>query len=95
LSIDGYDAEFDLFFKGIALMVRRAWLCETAPFWFGSIKCKDAIFAHRSWIKKYLNNWLDFFIKLVSLLKYKGALWFGGPVSFRGKFHLSKWHPAA
>jgi hypothetical protein len=42
-----------------------------ALFWIPSTRCDDAIFEHLWGNKKYLNNVLDFLIKLVSLFVLK------------------------
>jgi hypothetical protein len=73
LSIDGYSADFHSFFNGIVLLQRRARLCEMALVLIRFISFDDAIVAHLCEEKKYLNNGLDFFIKLVSVLLSKMA----------------------
>ena len=71
MSIDGYGADFQLFLNGIALLRRWARLYDNDLVLIRLDSCDDAIFAHLCGIKKYLNNGLDFFIKLVSVLLLK------------------------
>lgn len=71
MSIDGYGAEFHLFLNRIALPQRRARLYDNALVLIRLIGCDEAIFAVPGRIKKFLNNGLDFFIKLVTVLLLK------------------------
>ena len=95
MSIDGYGAEFHSFLDGMALMLRRARLCEMAPLLIRHISSDDAIFAHLWENKKYFNNGLDFFIKLVSLLTLKrcALVWRAGFI--QGKVPFVKVAPCS
>jgi hypothetical protein len=56
LSIDGYGTEFNPFLDRMALMLRRARLCEMAPLLIRHISSDDAAFAHL-WGKKIFEQW--------------------------------------
>ena len=71
MSIDGYGVEFHSFLDEIALMLQPARLCGMALVLIWYTGCDHTIFAHLCRLKKYLNNRLDFFIKLVSVLLLK------------------------
>ena len=82
MSIDGYGVDFHSFLDEIALMLQPARLCGMALVLIWYTGCDHTIFAHLCRLKKYLNNRLDFFIKLVSLFVLKKVR-----TGIAGRFH--------
>lgn len=88
MSIDGYITEFNVFLGGIPLF-KPSDTALSNHFVFDTVSDGgDVVFFLLYGIKKYLNNWLDFFIKLVRLFTIKRRVlnWRAGFIQGRVPF---------